>query len=153
MYAQEVVSEGAGTRRFLSGPLEPGFAMLTTPTCSMSAQGNAAGYAHFVRTLVPIVSLAEIVEENVLNEDQLREARKHDGLLNYMYLPAHKESGMPVSLALLYITITLDHELLVATSKRTTQLALQGAQQLQRKLVIFNANIPIDRKYFQPEMA
>ena len=43
----------AGKRRFLSGPLDFGHAMLITPTCAMSAQG-ASGYAHPVRTLVVV---------------------------------------------------------------------------------------------------
>ena len=44
-------AEGGGGRRFLSGPLEFGAAMLITPNCSLGAQGTA-GYGHPVRTLV-----------------------------------------------------------------------------------------------------
>jgi hypothetical protein len=49
--------EGGGSRRFLSGPLEFGPAMLITPSCSLAFQG-AAGYGHAVRTLVPVIPLA-----------------------------------------------------------------------------------------------
>jgi hypothetical protein len=45
---------GEGGRRFLSGPLRFGPAMLITPNCSLSAQG-VAGYSHPVRTLVPVI--------------------------------------------------------------------------------------------------
>jgi hypothetical protein len=50
--ASELVvdEESGGSRRFLSGPLEFGPAMLITPSCSMGAQGTAAGYGHPVRT-------------------------------------------------------------------------------------------------------
>src|SRR5437899_10121813 len=53
-------AEGGGSRRFLSGPLEFGPAMLTTPSCSLGAQG-AEAYSHPVRTLVPVVPLSELV--------------------------------------------------------------------------------------------
>ena len=58
--ADEIVvdeAKGGGSRRFLSGPLEFGPAMLITPSCSLGAQG-AAGYGHPVRTLVPVIPLA-----------------------------------------------------------------------------------------------
>jgi hypothetical protein len=51
MPADELVvdaEEGGGSRRFLSGPLEFGPAMLLTPSCSLAAQ-RAAGYSHPVR--------------------------------------------------------------------------------------------------------
>src|SRR5881392_3380217 len=49
--ADELVVDEAsgGSRRFLSGPLEFGPAMLITPSCSLGAQG-VAGYGHPVRT-------------------------------------------------------------------------------------------------------
>jgi hypothetical protein len=37
-----VEEESGGSRRFLSGPLEFGPAMLITPSCSLGAQGTAA---------------------------------------------------------------------------------------------------------------
>ncbi len=42
MPADELVvdEEGGGSRRFLSGPLEFGTAMLITPSCSLAAQGG-----------------------------------------------------------------------------------------------------------------
>src|SRR5438552_2396559 len=62
--------EGEGNRRFLSGPLEFGPAMLITPSCSLGAQGTA-GYGHPVRTLVPLIPLAELVDRGVLKETAL----------------------------------------------------------------------------------
>lgn len=52
-----VDEESGGNRRFLSGPLEFGPAMLITPSCSLGAQGTT-GYGHPVRTLVPVLPLA-----------------------------------------------------------------------------------------------
>src|ERR687887_2145922 len=56
-----VIDEREGDRRFLSGPLEFGPAMLITPSCSLGAQGPV-GYGHPVRTLVPVFPLAALVE-------------------------------------------------------------------------------------------
>src|SRR6266496_2355271 len=60
--ADELVvdEESGGGRRFLSGPLEFGPAMLITPSCSLSAQ-RAADYSHPVRTLVPVLPLEQLV--------------------------------------------------------------------------------------------
>src|SRR5437899_1044687 len=71
-----------GGRRFLSGPLTFAPAMLITPSCSLGAQG-ASGYAHPVRTLVPILPLAELVEKGVVKETALAEIRRRDHLIYY----------------------------------------------------------------------
>src|SRR5947209_17896777 len=111
--AEELVidaAEGGGGRRFLSGPLEFGAAMLITPSCSLGAQGTA-GYGHPVRTLVPAMPLAELVERGVVKENTLDDIRRYDHLINYMYLPPleidEAEFAMPESLAFLYIPVTL----------------------------------------------
>ena len=87
--ADELVvdDERGGSRRFLSGPLEFGLAMLITPSCSLGAQGTA-GYGHPVRTLVPVLPLAELVERGVVKETALDDLRRFDHLINYMYLAA-----------------------------------------------------------------
>lgn len=148
--AEEVFTEEEGGRRFLSGPLEPGYAMLITPSCSMGGSGAGASYDHPVRTLVPLVPINQLSE--TLRQDQLAAARRHDGLINYMYLPPSDNGKMAASLAFLYMPITLDHELLMATGRRVTQLGLVGAQQLLRKLVWYSGGIEIDRKLFHPPM-
>src|SRR5260370_25957696 len=58
------VIEVAGSRHFLSGPLEPGFAMLITPTCSIHAQGSP-GYSHVVLTLVPVLSVEHLMHSTL----------------------------------------------------------------------------------------
>src|SRR6266487_4282207 len=70
--ADELVvdKEQGGSRRFLSGPLEFGPAMLITPSCSMGAQGTA-GYGHPVRTLVPVLRLDQLVEQRLIKETAL----------------------------------------------------------------------------------
>jgi hypothetical protein len=129
---------GGGSRRFLSGPLAFGPAMLITPSCSLAAQGTA-GYGHPVRTLVPVTPLAHLVERGVVKEPALADLRRFDHLINYMYLPPLEvedlEFAMPEGVALLYMPVTLHHAFL--EGNRVSQLAYRGAQQLQRKLVWF----------------
>jgi hypothetical protein len=154
--ADELVvdEESGGNRRFLSGPLEFGPAMLITPSCSMGAQG-AAGYGHPVRTLVPVLPLAEIVARGVVKESALNDLRRFDHLINYMYLPplevGELEFAMRESVALLYMPITIHH--LFLEGQRVSQLAYRGAQQLQRKLVwFFSGWLEDDLDAFEPPM-
>src|SRR5205823_11903710 len=67
--AEELIvdDEERGGRRFLSGPLGFGPAMLINPSCSLGAQG-AAGYGHPVRTLVPVIPLAGGVDRGVVKD-------------------------------------------------------------------------------------
>ena len=138
--AEELLVDEAspGSRRFLSGPLAFGSGMLITPSCSLGAQG-AEGYGHPVRTLVPVIPLAELVGQGVVKETALADLRRFDHLINYMYLPPLEvdelEFGMPESVALLYMPVTLHHAFL--EGQRVSQLAYRSAQQLQRKLVWF----------------
>lgn len=144
----------AGGRRFLSGPLEFGTAMLITPSCSMGAQG-ASGYGHPLRTLVPTMPLADLVERGVVKENTLDDVRRYDHLINYMYLPAlaidELEFAIPESLGLLYMPVTLHHAMF--EGNRVSQLAYRGAQQLQRKLVWFYSGwLEDDLDAFDPPM-
>jgi hypothetical protein len=128
--------------------------MLITPSCSMGAQG-AAGYGHPVRTLVPTMPLAELVERGVVKEKTLDDIRRYDHLINYMYLPPLAIDGlefaMPESLAFLYMPVTLHHAML--EGNRVSQLAYRGAQQLQRKLVWFYSGwLEDDLDVFDPPM-
>jgi hypothetical protein len=141
MPASELVindEEGRGSRRFLSGPLEFGPAMLITPSCSLAAQ-REAGYSHPVRTLVPVLPLKDLVGQGVIKETALNDLRRLDHLINYMYLPPLEveelEFSIPESLAFLYMPVTVHHVFL--EGQRVSQLAYRGAQQLQRKLVWF----------------
>jgi hypothetical protein len=154
--ATEIVQDPqyGGTRQFLSGPLDYGRAMLITPTCNMRAQGAADGdatYGHPVRTLVPVMPLDEgLVQTLALDGGRLGMLRKYDELISYMYLPANRELDLPESLALLYMPITLHHDMIV--DQRITQLALEGAQQLHRKLVWFYTGVRPLRGAFTPPM-
>src|SRR5690242_6242367 len=155
--AEELVvdaAEGRGGRRFLSGPLEFGTAMLITPSCSLGAQG-AAGYGHTVRTLVPVLPVTELLERGVVKATALGDLRRFDDLINYMYLPPLEVEDLDFSLsesvALLYIPVTLHHAFL--EGQRVSQLAYRGAQQLQRKLVWFYSGwLEDDLDVFEPPM-
>jgi hypothetical protein len=119
--------EGRGSRRFLSGPLTFGPAMLITPSCSLAAQ-REAGYSHPVRTLVPILALEHLVERAVIKETAVSDLRRFDHLINYMYLPALEvealEFSMPESVGLLYMPVALHHAFLEGS--RVSQLAYRG---------------------------
>ena len=141
---------GFGSRHFLAGPLETGFAVLTTPTCSMRAQGAPDRYAHPVRTLVPLMPIERLVDDGLVDSAKLGLVRKYDGMINYMYLPAHVPSGLPESMALLYMPVTMHHDII--DGQRTTQLAVEGAQQFQRKLVWFCSSWQEPRSTFEPPL-
>jgi hypothetical protein len=99
---------------------------------------------------VPLVSIADLSPR--LTQEQLGAARRHDGLINYMYLPPIGPDEMPASLALLYMPFTLDHDLLMSLGRRITQLALVGAQQLHRKLAWYATGLQVDRTWFRPAL-
>src|ERR1700730_1797969 len=103
-YAKQLTQAEDGSIRLLSGAVQAGFAMLRTPTCAMSSQDKSKDYDHDVRSLVPLLSIASLVAQDLLSVDQLREAKKYDGLINYMYLPPHAASAMPESLAPLFLS-------------------------------------------------
>lgn len=147
-------AEGRGVRRFPSGPLEFGPAMLVTPSCSLAAQGTT-GYGHPVRTLVPVIPLAHLVEGGVVKETALADLRRFDHLINYMYLPPLEvdelQFSIPESVALLYMPVTLHHAFV--EGQRVSQLAYRGAQQLQRKLVwFFSGWLEDNLEVFDPPM-
>jgi hypothetical protein len=142
--------ESHGERRFLSGPLSVGPAMLITPTCSMRAQGEGAGYAHPVRTLVPLRSVEELMSIGVLDNAKRRLAEKRDSLINYMFIPGSTELGIEESLALLYMPVTLHHEMV--EDRRITQLTYDAAAQLQKKLVWHASSVLLQRQDFEPPM-
>jgi len=137
-------------RRFLSGPLQVGPAMLITPTCSMRSQGVGSDYAHPVRTLVPLRPITELEELGILDQARLRLAEKRDSLINYMFLPGAPELGIEESLALLYMPVTVHHEMIEAN--RVTQLTAEAAAQLQKKLTWFASSILLARADFDPPL-
>jgi hypothetical protein len=138
----DAFSHSAGSRKFLSGPFEPGFGLLLTPTCSMAAQGEPGQYAHPVRTLAPIVPLDQLIAAGVVKPGALDDLRRFDHLVNYLYVPPIEEAAMPESLALLYAGITVHHDYLeggdVADpgngSRRIAQLSEAAAIHLKYKL-------------------
>jgi hypothetical protein len=127
----DAVDHEEGKRKFLSGPFEPGFGMLLTPTCSMQAQG-ADGYAHSVRVLAPVLSLEHLVEVGIIKEAALGDLRKFDHLMNYFYLPPIEGDDFPESAALIYGAITVHHDYLL--DRRIAQLNTEAAVHLKLKL-------------------
>ncbi|MGO9957029.1 MAG: hypothetical protein ACLP50_13815 [Solirubrobacteraceae bacterium] len=118
-------------RRFLSGPFDTGYGILITPTCSMRAQSPGRDHAHPVRSLAPLRPIEELLKSGILDEAKLRLAASRDSLINYMYLPADRDRGLVESLALLYMPVTLHHDMIV--DQRIAQLTLDASRQLQKK--------------------
>lgn len=129
----EAVDHSAGKRKFLSGPFEPGFGMLLTPTCSMIAQGDTGRYAHPVRMLAPVLPLQRLVDEGAVKPGSVDDLRRYDHLVNYFYVPAITDKELPESLALIYSAITVHHDYL--EQRRIAQLSKAGAVHLKYKLV------------------
>jgi hypothetical protein len=125
-----------GDRRFLAGPFEPGFAMLLSPTCSFTAQGEATGYSHPVRMLAPVLPLARLVGAGAIKPGSVDDLRTYDHLINYFYVPAILTAGMPESMALLYGSITVHHDYM---GDRIAQLSEPAAVHLKYKLTAFFA--------------
>lgn len=137
-------------RTFLSGPLEYGYAMLISPTCSMRSQTAGRDYAHPVRTLIPLRPVTELADMGILDQSKRNLAEKRDSLINYMWVPADESLGIPESLALLYMPVTLHHDML--DGLRVTQLGRDAACQLQKKLAWHATSVLLDRSEFDPPL-
>ena len=146
----DAINHEEGRRKFLSGPFEPGFAMLLSPTCSMIAQGGE-GYAHPVRVLAPVLGLEQLVASEAVKAASLEDLRRYDHLVNYFYLPAIEEAGLPESLALLYGSITLHHDYLA--ERRVAQLSETAAVHLKYKLNAFSAGERFSHEDFVDEIS
>lgn len=142
--------EDESGRRFLSGPLDFGLAMLLTPTCSMRDQGGERSYAHPVRTLAPLRTVSELRDLGILDASKEGLAKKRDSLINYMYLPLDDTRGIAESLALLYMPVTVHHEMI--SGNRIAQLTADAARQLQKKLAWHATSVLLDRADFDPPM-
>jgi hypothetical protein len=135
-----VIAEGG--RRFISGPFDAGPAMLVTPSCVMAAQGPDAkpgAYAHPLRTLVPIRPVEDLVAAGAVTENNLGNLRS-DRLISYLYLPA--SDWFPESAALLYMPITLHHD--VIARERMAQFTGDAFWHLRVKLMAFSGGFLLD---------
>jgi hypothetical protein len=141
----EAVDHSEGKRKFISGPFEPGFGMLLSPTCVMRAQG-ASGYAHPVRMLAPVLSLEHLLEKKVIKQAGLENLRAYDHLISYFYLPPLPEQEFPESLALLYAAITIHHDYL--EERRVAQLSETGSIHLKYKLSALFGGTRFAHRYF-----
>jgi hypothetical protein len=146
----EAVDHEAGRRKFLSGPFEPGFGMLLSPTCSIVAQG-ASGYAHPVRMLAPVLPIAQLVERGAVKEQAVDDLRVYDHLINYFYLPPIESANLPESLALLYASITIHHDYL--EERRIAQLSEAAAVHLKYKLTALFAGELFSHEDFRDEVS
>jgi hypothetical protein len=129
-----------GERRFLSGPFEAGPAMLVSPSCTIAAQGGAAGaYAMPHRALVPIRPVDELRSGGAISEQNLGNLRA-DRMRNYLYLPAC--SKFNESAALLYMPITVHHD--VIAKDRFAQLSGAAYWHLRVKLMVYAGGFLLD---------
>jgi hypothetical protein len=142
--------ESETSRRFLSGPLDYGHAILITPTCSMRSQAPGRDYSHPVRTLVPLRPVDELVDLEVLDASKRSLSERRDSLINYMWIPPDSRLGLEESLALLYMPVTMHHDMIV--DQRITQLTRDAVCQLQKKLAWHATSILLERSEFDPPM-
>ena len=139
----DAVVMAEGERRFVSGPFDAGLAMLISPSCAIAAQGEdvaPGSYAHPARTLIPIRPVEELVSAGAIPESNLGNLRA-DRLRNYFYLPA-LESAWPDSAALLYMPITVHHD--VISDERVAQLTGVAYWHLRVKLMAFIGGFLLD---------
>lgn len=146
--AVEAVDETA--RVFLSGPLDFGPAILVTPTCSMRSQTSGRDYAHPVRTLLPLRTVRELEDIGPLDAAKRGLAESRDSLISYMWIPGDRSVGVDDSLALLYMPVTVHHEMIAGN--RMTQLTYEATSQLQKKLAWYATSVLLDRADFDPPM-
>jgi hypothetical protein len=138
----DAVVMAEGERRFVSGPFDAGPAMLISPSCAIAAQGVSAPpgtYAHPARTLVPIRPVQDLVDAGAVSESNLGHLRS-DRLRNYFYLPPAE--GLPESAALLYMPITVHHD--VIAEDRIAQLTGSAFWHLRVKLMAFVGGFLLD---------
>lgn len=138
----DAVVRAEGERRFVSGPFDAGPAMLISPSCAIAAQGpsvSPGSYAHPARTLVPIRPVDELVDASAIPEHNLGNLRA-DRLRNYLYLPAM--SDLPESAALLYMPVTVHHD--VIAQDRFAQLTGAAFWHLRVKLMAFVGGFLLD---------
>jgi hypothetical protein len=79
--------------------------------------------------------LARLVDEGAIKESAADDLRRYDHLVNYLFLPAIDDAGMPESVALLYAPITLHHDYL--DDRRIAQLSAEASVHLKRQLALF----------------
>jgi hypothetical protein len=136
-----------GERRFVSGPFDATPAMLISPSCIIAAQGEVrpGAYAHPARTLVPIRPVESLIESGAITGPNLGHLRA-DRLRSYFYLPEGPE--WPESAALLYIPISMHHDVIAAN--RVAQLTGTAYWHLRVKLVVFSTGLLLDPSVFGP---
>jgi hypothetical protein len=154
-FPADAFTHSEGSRKFLSGPFEPGFGLLLSPTCSMAAQGVPGSYAHPVRVLAPVLPATRLIEAGAIKEAAIADARRYDHLVNYLYLPPITAADMPESFALLYASITVHHDYLetdeAGETRRVAQLSAAAAVHLKYKLVAFHAGERFSHADFSDE--
>lgn len=138
----DAVVMAEGERRFVSGPFDASPAMLISPSCAIAAQGRSAppgAYAHPPRTLVPVRPVDTLLEAGAVPERNLGLLRA-DRLRNYLYVPAGP--AWPESAALLYLPVTVHHDVIV--NDRVAQLTGTAFWHLRIKLMAFIGGFLLD---------
>lgn len=138
----DAIGMAEGERRFISGPFDAGPAMLISPSCAIAAQGKSAlagTYAHPARIMVPVRPVEDLLQAGAVTEQNVVQLRA-DRLRNYFYLPAG--TGRPDSAALLYLPITVHHD--VIAEDRTAQLTGVAFWHLRIKLMLFYGGFLLD---------
>ncbi len=144
--------KGVGSRRVLETPLfVQTFGVLLSHTSGFMAQPDGTrGYSHHFRVLAPILPLAMLDEQGLLNEDVLRLLRREDKLLHYMYLPPCVGVWEDERVAALFRPALVHHDVL--EGRRVMQMRERAVQQLNAKFVLAFTGQWSDPEQFRPSM-
>ncbi len=129
---------------YLTGEVVFVQAILISPTRSLRPSLGME-YAHPIATLCAVKPLSIAAAPGT---DEEYNARDHDGLSDYMYLPEDADLGLAESVVDIRQAWALHREML--QGNRITQLKRPAAQQLMRKLATFYSRVSIPRGQFDP---
>lgn len=149
-FPPDAIAVENGKRFFVSGPFEPGLAILLSPSCSFSAQGVPGAYAHPFRQIAPIQDLESLVKAGAIKPAAVDQLRKYDHLRNYMYLPAHEGLGIPEACALIYAATAIHSEYL-NESLRIAQLTPDAEVHMKRQLAAHASGSLFAHEEFDPD--
>jgi hypothetical protein len=146
-------SIGMGTRRVLETPffMHAHGVLISHSSGFMAQPVGTRGYAHPYRVLVPVLPIAMLQEQEVLNDDLLRLLRREDKLSNFMFLPPRPGLFGAEHAACLYRPALVHMDLL--EGRRLIQMSEVGVQQLQAKIVEAFTGEWIEPAQFSPTMA
>ena len=119
-----------------------GYGLLVSPTCDMHESIEPEQIAHPFRVLVPILPLAQVIEETSAVEQSIGLIRSRDQLQAYLYLPA-LDGFFEESVACLYRPTTVTESFLEEPPRRIAQMEPEARRHLKVKLAAYWARVMV----------